>query len=257
MATGIGETLRAARRQQGRTLAEAAAETRVRESYLAALEEEEFPSVGGDVYAKGFLRSYARYLGLDPEPLLETYRREFEHPDDSLHLSQASAPIEPPERRPAVALIAVGAVILLIGLTVIGLRADENDPAGTVAPPPPAAEPTPVEEPDPTPPVDEPNDMPDPELPAIDGVEAELTVTGALSWLRVVVDGDTTLEGERGNGFFETFQGDEEILVRVGDAGAVQLVVNGEDQGALGASGQVVELLCLAGQVTCEREEIT
>jgi cytoskeleton protein RodZ len=257
MATGIGETLRAARRQQGRTLAEAAAETRVRETYLAALEEEEFLRVGGDVYAKGFLRSYARYLGLDPEPLLETYRREYEHPDESLHLSQATAPVAPPERRPGLALVAAGAVILLIGLAVIGLRAGGNAAAPTEAPPPPpqpAAE-TPAPDPDPGPPVTE--DEPDTELPALEGVEVELTVTGSLSWVRVVVDGDVVLEGERANGFVEAFSGEEEVLVRVGDAASVQLVVNGEDQGGLGEPQQVVELRCLSGQVMCEREEIT
>jgi hypothetical protein len=87
-----------------------------------------------------------------------------------------------------------------------------------------------------------------------------ITIVGLMRTVRsvrVVVDGDSLLEGERANGFMETFQGEDEVLIRVGDAGAVQLVVNGEDQGALGQSGQVVEFVCLSGQVTCEREEIT
>ncbi len=74
MALGIGETLRAARRQQRRTLSDAAAETRVRETYLAALEEEEFSALGGDVYVKGFLRSYFRYLDVpDAERLVAAF----------------------------------------------------------------------------------------------------------------------------------------------------------------------------------------
>src|SRR5688572_20071792 len=80
MATGIGETLRTARRQQRVSLTDAAAETRVRESYLAALEEEDFAALGGDVYVKGFLRSYARFLRLDPEPLLAAYRAQHQRP---------------------------------------------------------------------------------------------------------------------------------------------------------------------------------
>src|SRR5690606_22206061 len=67
MATGIGETLRAARHQRGRTIADAAAATRVREYYLAALEQDDFAALGGDVYVKGFLLRHAKYLGLDPD----------------------------------------------------------------------------------------------------------------------------------------------------------------------------------------------
>jgi cytoskeletal protein RodZ len=43
---------------------------------LEALEREQFGELGGIVYAKGFLRSYAGYLGVDPAPLLEAYRAQ-------------------------------------------------------------------------------------------------------------------------------------------------------------------------------------
>lgn len=76
MRSGIGDTLRAARRAQGRTLSDAAEATRVRETYLAALEQGDFGALGGDVYTRGFLRSYARYLELDPEPLVQAYLAE-------------------------------------------------------------------------------------------------------------------------------------------------------------------------------------
>lgn len=74
MDLGIGDTLRDARRRNGTTLADAAADTRVRESYLAALEQEEFASLGSDVYVRGFITSYARFLELDPAPLIAAYR---------------------------------------------------------------------------------------------------------------------------------------------------------------------------------------
>src|SRR5215212_4417775 len=72
----IGEALRSAREAQGKSLDDAAVATRIRPSYLDALEEERFGALGGSVYAKGFLRSYAGYLGLDPAPLLEAYRAQ-------------------------------------------------------------------------------------------------------------------------------------------------------------------------------------
>src|SRR4051794_16509589 len=78
--SSIGETLRSAREGQGATIDEAAAATRIRPIHLEALERDELGSAGGLVYAKGFLRQYASYLGLDPAPLLEAYR---EHQGDA------------------------------------------------------------------------------------------------------------------------------------------------------------------------------
>ena len=53
----IGEALRSAREAQGKSLDEAAFATRIRSSYLEALEQERFGELGASVYAKGFLRS--------------------------------------------------------------------------------------------------------------------------------------------------------------------------------------------------------
>jgi cytoskeleton protein RodZ len=255
MATGIGETLRTARRKQGRSLGDAAAQTRVRETYLAALEEEEFGALGGDVYVKGFLRSYARFLGLDPAPLLATYRSEHEHSDEPVALGHSSLAM-PSERRPGVLLVAGGAVVLLVVLAFIGLRAGGDEPPPTVDPPPPPAREAPEAE---EPVTGEAGAEPEADLeaPAVEGVELVLTVEGETSWLRVIVDGERQIEGERASGFTETFRADQEVIVRIGDASAVGLVVNGEDQGALGQPGQVVQLTCESGQTVCEREEIT
>lgn len=130
MTTGIGEALRAARRQQGRSLADAAAATRVRESYLAALEEEEFAALGGDVYVKGFLRSYARFLGLNPEPLLESYRREHERPDELPPLNVPSGRGMDPDARRGLSPLAIAATLalILLALFVVFSRGGEGPP---------------------------------------------------------------------------------------------------------------------------------
>jgi len=136
MSTGIGEALRAARRQQGRSLADAASATRVRESYLAALEEEEFAALGGDVYVRGFLRSYARFLGLNPEPLLESFRREHERPDEAPPLAPTGRPMDLDGRRglSPLALLAT-ALLAVLALYVVFNRSD-SDPASVPVPPP-------------------------------------------------------------------------------------------------------------------------
>jgi cytoskeletal protein RodZ len=129
MGSGIGEALRAARRAQGRTLADAANATRVRETYLAALEQEDFAALGDDVYARGFLRSYARYLGLDPEPLLDAYRhgtvareRRGQPPPGRRQPPVADTRSSPPrERPPGTAILLVLIVVILVVLAVVGL----------------------------------------------------------------------------------------------------------------------------------------
>lgn len=273
MATGIGETLRAARREQGRSLADAAAETRVRETYLAALEQDDFTAIGGDVYAKGFLRSYAKALGLDPEPLLEAYRREFGAGDTGVPVT--SQPVEParsPRRQPGmVVIVAAGGVVLLV-LAVIGLLSDSDGPEEEASAPGPS--PVEPEESESDPEADEPDPKGDEGDDAdsfeedgdgegddegaedVEGLEVVVSVVDAASWLRVQVDGATVVEGTRSEGFSEQFDGEQEIIVRVGDASAVTVEANGEDQGQLGASGQVVVVTCAEGETDCDVEVV-
>ena len=74
----IGATLKSAREQQGIALDDAAEATKIRESYLVALEEEAFERLPGATYARGFVRSYAEFLGLDPQPLIDEFNARFE-----------------------------------------------------------------------------------------------------------------------------------------------------------------------------------
>ncbi|HVM12756.1 MAG TPA: RodZ domain-containing protein [Egibacteraceae bacterium] len=260
MATGIGETLRAARRRHGRSIADAAAETRVRESYLAALEEEDFHALGGDVYVKGFLRSYAKFLDLDPNPLIDAYRTEFEQDEESAQVPhQPLAGSMPRERRSGPAVIVVAAGALLLVLAAIGLVVGDGDdePLARDRGPAPVETDPPQGETSPEP-EDTPTTTIEPSPPPVDveGVEVVLTVTGAVSWMRVQVDGETLLEGEQANGFTRTFTGEDEILMRIGDASAVSVQANGADQGSLGSSGDVVVVTCADGEIECDVEVV-
>lgn len=267
MATGIGETLSAARREQGRSLADAAAETRVRETYLAALEQEDFTAIGGDVYAKGFLRSYAKALGLDPEPLLDAYRQEFGAGDTGVPVtSQPVEPVRSSSRQPGmVVIVAAGGVVLLV-LAVIGLLGDSDAPEEEASAPGPSPVETP-EESEPDTETDDEDDTDsfeeegadqgeDEEAEDVEGLEVAVSVVDAASWLRVQVDGTTMVEGTRSEGFSEQFDGEEEIVVRVGDASVVTVEANGEDQGQLGSSGEVVVVTCAEGETDCDIEVV-
>lgn len=69
----IGHILREARENKGLTLEEVQASTRINIRYLAALESGNFDALPTPVHVRGFLRNYARYLGLDQQPLLDRY----------------------------------------------------------------------------------------------------------------------------------------------------------------------------------------
>jgi hypothetical protein len=73
----IGNSLREARLRQDRDLARAEAETKIRARYLEALEEEDFDQLPGETYIKGFLRTYADYLGLDAQLYVDEFNSRF------------------------------------------------------------------------------------------------------------------------------------------------------------------------------------
>ena len=78
MAIGIGETLRDARSRRKLGLSEVEAAIKIRVRYLQAIENEEWDALPGGAYTRGFIRTYAAYLGLDGERLAEDYRRSVE-----------------------------------------------------------------------------------------------------------------------------------------------------------------------------------
>lgn len=91
---GIGRALRKAREQQGLSIEDVALGTRLRPEYLEAMEREAFGEIPGEVYARSFLRSYARFLGLSAEKCLSIFDRA---------LGGGSLRLAPVERAPAVA----------------------------------------------------------------------------------------------------------------------------------------------------------
>ena len=111
--TSLGEVLRHARLVKGVTVEEAERVTRIPHRYLEALEQENFGILPAPVYARGFLRSYAGYLGLDPAELLPFF--PVGHVDES-----KLAPL-PEVRQPRtwsasglIALAVVGVLIILV-----------------------------------------------------------------------------------------------------------------------------------------------
>jgi cytoskeleton protein RodZ len=78
MDQGVGSILHAARNRREIELSEVESTTRIRLRYLRAIENEEWDVLPGEVYARGFIRTYATFLGLDGERLVSDYRESVE-----------------------------------------------------------------------------------------------------------------------------------------------------------------------------------
>lgn len=69
----VGEVLRNARLQRKLTVAQVAAETRLKPHVIEELERDDFSQITAPVYGKGFIKLYAEYVGVDPRPLINDY----------------------------------------------------------------------------------------------------------------------------------------------------------------------------------------
>jgi transcriptional regulator with XRE-family HTH domain len=125
----LGNTLSRARRARGITLEDAERDTHVSKRYLQALEAEDFSIFPAPVYARGFLRTYSRYLGLNPEELIRVF------PNGSLAVDITPLPTvaRPPAQLINVNWLVAGLVaIFLLGAGLLLLNSGDN--AGLVTP---------------------------------------------------------------------------------------------------------------------------
>jgi cytoskeleton protein RodZ len=91
--TGVGQELAAAREARGLALADVAQQLKFAPRQLEALEQEQFAALPGATFAKGMVRSYARLLKLDPEPLLQRVAGHFEVPDSNRLAARYHQPV--------------------------------------------------------------------------------------------------------------------------------------------------------------------
>lgn len=236
MRASLGEELRAARAARGLSLSDVAAHIHIRPVYLQGIEDENWSLIGAPVYARGFIRAYARYLGVDPDLAVARFNERtgaLSSPAPPPPSPRSLEPVE--ERGPSLSLwIALAVAAVLLGFVAFNyfelLRARpaavRTAPAAThrAAIHRATAAPAPRK------------------VLANKGNAPDTLVLRFLapSWVRVAVDGAVSMQGTFPAGTERAFHGKRATLV-VGNAGGVALNVNGHDLGKLGASGAVVE----------------
>jgi cytoskeletal protein RodZ len=248
----LGELLRRSREELGLTLDDVQAITCIQRRYLEALEQERFEELPDPVVGRGFLRSYASVLRLDPAVLVDMFdglTRPIEIPDDGTMLSEKGIlykdiPIGTSARTPSDFVVGFLAVLVVIG----GLLGAFYVFQGQLSPLLESARESvlPTEDtafvlPTPTPlPTYTPTPTNTPTPIYYTGVTVELRITEE-SWVQVFVDGVKEFEGILRPGDEKHWNGQKQVAVRVGNAGGVEAIVNGESKGRMGQRGQVVD----------------
>jgi transcriptional regulator with XRE-family HTH domain len=117
----IGDTLAEARRQAGLTVTQVSQRTCIRETIIRGIERGDYSACGGDFYARGHIRSVARAVGADPEPLIREYDQTQGAPRaiSAADVFEPATPIKIRERRrPNWSAAMVVALAVLVGLVV-------------------------------------------------------------------------------------------------------------------------------------------
>lgn len=253
----VGTLLRKTRETKEVSLEAVEEGTSIRRFYLEAIEKEDYDKLPGRVYARGFVRNYADFLGLDGDEIAARFKEEYEQePEESEKAEPArsvqrqSAIPDDEDRRvtfssgrdfnartqetsPLTKVMAAAAVVLVAFVGGIyyyfGNDAKEADKA--VSQPVQKQENAVV-------------DVANPTASAsgkVDGVEVVASFSSNC-WTWVTSDGKDVFEGFVEKGQRLTWKGNKNVNVTLGNAGAVEIVRNGQSLGKAGKNGEVVEI---------------
>ncbi|HEV8238254.1 MAG TPA: RodZ domain-containing protein [Thermoanaerobaculia bacterium] len=244
----FGSWLRQQREIRNITLREISDNTKIGLRYLEALEEDRFEVLPAPIFAKGFLREYAKYVGLDPDEVVNFYltaeqRHRAERGEDvSGVMPLPSGGVVPPARGLPIGWILVAAGILALLLVVAGVvwavrraraeRAQETPTEQAEATP---ASMVPIAPAPAPPPVAPPAAAANPNAPLV----VTLSFT-AECWVEAVVDRAQHVSELRVQGESMRIPAREQVVLTLGNAGAVRGEVNGRPLTLGSAPGQVV-----------------
>jgi cytoskeleton protein RodZ len=275
--TEIGEILREARETLGLTLEEVERVTRIRTYHLEALEAGDFEALPSPVQVRGFLHNYAEFLGLNTDEILLRYAESLQQqhrtrPAGTLDQPAARPTVQVRSRRPrwltsdlfiSAGIVLVVLVVLLWGGTrIAGLVSASGEAAEMTASFEPATAtsgPAPQQTIDPslettllasTPIIADDTVIPTPPLQLGAGVNIRVIAT-QRSWVEIAVDGEQVFRDRMEPGDIRDYAGRESVSVTTANGAGVRVFFNGEDQGVMGAVGEIViQVWTLSGAIT-------
>lgn len=261
----FGERLRREREMRGITLNEIAESTKISRRHLESLEKEDFESLPGGIFNKGFVRAYARYLGIDEEQAVADYSaadNEQEEPGDKfpLEIHHAPDPKLNPKRSTLpliLALLALLAVLAVFWARNKGrpLENTDNSSAAPAATTPAVTRPSPPPEtPAPAPAAATPVARLHPPAAGKNASQAQALATQSPTpehtfsvvvtakedaWVLLKADGKTVISRMLNAGEQQSVRAGSRIVLITGNAGGVDVSFNGKALGAVGNESQV------------------
>jgi cytoskeletal protein RodZ len=239
-----GERLRQARELKGLSLEDAQAKTKIHIGVLRVLEKGEAPRNVNPIYLKGFLKIYAGLLGLEPKSIVEGFNLDLPPAEDR----QIKIKEEPRKKEinfslqdPQLKLVLKSLVSLVILLVAVYLVFSLLKTVFHRKPKPPAVVKHAVTA------ITGPEAVTEPvakisNIPIVKSSRIKLAVRAKESaWIQVKSDGKTVFSGILRRGLSENWTAKERIEISLGDAGGVELEVNGKRIPALGRKGEVVK----------------
>lgn len=247
----FGSWLRQQREIRNITLREISDNTKIGLRYLEALEEDRFEVLPAPIFAKGFLREYAKYVGLDPDEVVNFYltaeqRYRAERGDDvSGVMPLPSSGVVPPARGLPLGWILLAAGVVALVLVVLGVfwvvrrQRGPSSPAGQTEPTPVAmapVAPAPVQAVTPTAATGKP-----PMNPNLINVAVSFTDE---CWIEVVLDGDRHIAELHVAGESMHVEARQSVLFeKIGKVSSVRIDVNGKPLQLPAIAGEVVRNL--------------
>ena len=244
----LGSLIAQARKSAGLSIEDLSALTSIRSALLREIESNNFTGCGGETYARGHIRNIAIKLEVDPQVFITAFEDEHMRLDHSLQdlLVENSVMREPQETRKVswkvLATISV-ASLFVVGLAQIIVSntstTEVPDPLSTVSQ---SESPTPSSSPDP---MVTSEATPTEQATVSTGTGVELVVFAARgrSWLFVSdAAGRTLFSGQMSQGTTKTFTTDVSLNIKIGNAGGVDLTVNGKKVDSIGVDGEVVSV---------------
>ena len=278
----LGKYLKNQRESKKISLREVAKNTRVREHILGAIEEDRQNLLPPATYVKGFLLAYAKYLRLDPNDVLLRYERALKGelitppsiqspgPKQEIPPTQASTPKQKvlwnTKQTWVVGGVIVASFVVFYFFSpysskppmepIPGKLVEKKSP---IAPSPPVtATPQPPEG---KPVVQEKKPLtPSAPVTATTPVQEKKAISLQLkaieeTWLSLQADDQSGKEMILKPGEGTTIQASGRILMKLGNAGGLDLVLNGKPVGKSGRSGEVLNLIVTSQGVEVKRPE--
>ena len=236
----LGEFLQKAREDAGFSVDELAHIVNLRPGLIRAMESNDFLPCGGDTYARGHIRNISQATGSSVQELLAMYDADHSVDSRSIHsqLVDNNAAAIRSENRKLSWKVLVGAslsVVVLIGVAQFALSAIESEPA-TTSMVVEEVEPSQTPTPSPT-----PSAAPTATTATMTGeLTLSISATRGNSNIDVVIGGESVYKGPLFQGESKTFVGEESISIYLGNAGDLDLTLNGEKLAPLGERNQEI-----------------